>query len=173
MNTIIRRYNFDGVWHFTDRANLDSIKENNGLLSLGELERRGIQIPAPGGNEWSHDADKNKGLHEYVHLAFVDDHPMLFRAKEDSRIKDPIWLKIRCEIILGQNVRFCTDVSNKSGVAILEPGQAREEIDFEVLFTYMNWRDSEIQQRRQAAIKSEILVPSIVPVDMILGYKNG
>ncbi len=88
MNTIIKNYNFDGVWHFTDRANLDSIEKNKGLLSLGELERRGIEIPLPGGNEWSHDADRNKNLHEYVHLAFVDDHPMLFRAKEDNRIKD-------------------------------------------------------------------------------------
>jgi len=173
MNTIISKYSFDGIWHFTDKSNLDSIQKNKGLLALGELERRGIGIPSPGGNEWSHDADRIKGLDEYVHLAFVDDHPMLFRAKQEERIKDPIWLKIRSEIILGATVRFCSDVSNKSGVAILDPEQAKEEIDFDVLFTYMNWRDPEIQQRRQAAIKSEILVPRLVPIDMILGFKNG
>ncbi len=87
--------------------------------------------------------------------------------------KEPIWLKIRCEIILGQDVLFCSDVSNKFGVALFGADQAKEKIDFDVLFTYMNWRNPEIQQRRQAAIKSEILVPSIVPIDMILGFKNG
>ena len=112
MNTIISKYSFDGIWHFTDKSNLDSIQKNKGLLALGELERRGIGIPSPGGNEWSHDADRIKGLDEYVHLAFVDDHPMLFRAKQEERIKDPIWLKIRSEIILGATVRFCSDVSS-------------------------------------------------------------
>lgn len=173
MNSIINKYNFDGVWHFTDRSNLELILKNKGLLAFGELERRGIEIPSPGGNDWSHSADSIKGLDEYVHLAFVDDHPMLFRAKQEERIKDPIWLKIRSEIILGEDVRFCSDVSNKSGVAILDSEQAKEEIDFDVLFIRMDWRDPVIQQRRQAAIKSEILIPRLVPIEMILGLKNG
>jgi hypothetical protein len=173
MIAIVKKYGFDGVWHFTDKSNLDSMQKNKGILSLGELENKGITIPTPGGNDWSHDADRMKGLDEYVHLAFVDDHPMLFRARQDERIKDPVWLKIRSEIILGDGVRFCSDVSNKSGVCILDPDEAKEEIDFEVLFTYMDWRDPDIQRRRQAAIKSEILVPRMVPIEMILGYKNG
>lgn len=173
MKKIIEKYNFDGVWHFTDKSNVKSISQNGGLLSLGQLERKGITIPSPGGNQWSHDADKMKGLHEYVHLAFVDDHPMLFKAKQDDRIKEPIWLKIKAEIILGDSVLFCSDVSNKSGVDTLASKEAKKAIDFDVLFTYMDWRDPAIQSRRQAAIKSEILVPNIVPVDMILGYKNG
>jgi len=173
MKDIIRKFKFDGVWHFTDKSNVKSIAQNGGLLSLGELERKGILIPSPGGNQWSHDADKMKGLHEYVHLAFVDDHPMLFRAKQDERIKEPVWLKIKAEILLCEDVLFCSDVSNKSGVETLTPIEAKDAIDFEVLFTYMDWRDPEIQARRQAAIKSEILIPNIVRVDMILGYKNG
>jgi len=173
MNTILGKYKFDGVWHFTDRSNIESIEKNGGLLSLGALERRGIEIPVPGGNQWSHDADKTKGLHEYVHLAFIDDHPMLFISKQEGRIKDPVWLKIKSEILLEEDVLFCSDVSNKSGVPILEPKQAKTQIDFDALFTYMDWKDPEIQTRRQAAIKSEILVPNIVRNDMILGYKNG
>ncbi len=173
MKKVLDKYRFDGVWHFTDRSNLDLIVEQQGLLSLAELERKGIAIPTPGGNEWSQDADKMKGVHEYVHLAFVDDHPMLFRAKQDGRIPDPIWLKIDSSIILEKEVRFCSEVSNKSGAAILDHKEAAEKIDFEVLFTYMNWRDPEIQARRQAAIKSEILVPGFVPIEKILGYKNG
>ena len=173
MNTIIAKYKFDGIWHFTDRSNLELIQEHQGLLSLGKLESRGIEIPVPGGNQWSHDADKMNGVHEYVHLAFLDDHPMLYRAKQEGRIPNPIWLKIKSSILLEDGVRFCAEVSNKSGAAILEAEEAKERIDFDVLFTYMDWRDPEIQARRQAAIKSEILVPNFVPIEDILGFKNG
>ncbi len=104
MQSVIRKYGFDGIWHFTDRSNIELIQEHKGLLSLGEAERRGVLIPKPGGNEWSHDADKRKGVEEYVHLAFVDDHPMLFCAKQDGRITDPVWLKIKSEILLREGV---------------------------------------------------------------------
>ncbi|WP_017326246.1 DarT ssDNA thymidine ADP-ribosyltransferase family protein [Synechococcus sp. PCC 7336] len=173
MNTILAKYKFDGIWHFTDRSNLALIQEHHGLLSLGEARRRGVAIPVPGGNEWSHDADKLKGVDEYVHLAFVDDHPMLFRAKQEGRIPDPVWLKIKSSILLEEGVRYCSDVSNKSGVPILNAYEAKDQIDFDVLFTYMDWRDPDIQARRQAAIKSEILIPIFIPIEQILGLKNG
>ena len=173
MKTIIAKHKLHRVWHFTDKSNLELIEKHGGLLSFGELERRGVEIPVPGGNEWSHDADKMKDVHKYVHLAFLDDHPMLCAAKKEGRIPEPIWLKIRSSILLAEGVRFCSEVSNKSGAALLEAEEAKEQIDFEVLFTYMDWRDPEIQARRQAAIKSEILVPKCVPIEMVLGYKNG
>ena len=173
MKTILAKYKIDGIWHFTDRSNLELIEEHKGLLSLGEAERRGINIPIPGGNEWSHSADRIKELHEYVHLAFIDDHPMLFRATNEGRIPDPIWLRIKSSILLEEGVRFCSDVSNKSGVAILNTEEAVEQIDFDVLFTRMDWTDPNIQARRQAAIKSEILVPGFIPIDQILDFKNG
>lgn len=173
MKTVCRKYKFDRVWHFTDKSNLELIEEHHGLLSFGELEKRGIEIPVPGGNDWSHEADKRNGVHKYVHLAFVDDHPMLYLAKQEGRIPNPIWLIINSSILTAQDVRFCSEVSNKSGAAILEAKEAKEQIDFDVLFTYMDWRDPAIQARRQAAIKSEILVPRSVPIEKILGYKNG
>jgi hypothetical protein len=99
MQAILTRYRIDAVWHFTDRSNLALIQEHQGLLSLAESRRRGIKVPAPGGNDWSHDADEIKGVHEYVHLAFLDDHPMLYVAKKESRITDPVWLKIDASIL--------------------------------------------------------------------------
>ncbi len=173
IKTVLEQYKSDGVWHFTDRSNLELIKEHNGLLSLGELERRGIEIPRPGGNEWSHDADKLKGLHDYVHLAFLDDHPMLYSAKQDGRIAAPIWLKIQLSVLVAEGVRFCSEISNRSDAVIIGADEAKEQIDFEVLFTYMDWLDEEVQARRQAALKSEILVPDFVPIEWILGCKNG
>lgn len=173
IKTVLEQYNIDGVWHFTARSNLELIKKHNGLLSLGELERRRIEIPSPGGNQWSHDADKLKGLHDYVHLAFLDDHPMLYLAKQDGRITDPIWLKIQLSVLVAEGVRFCSEVSNKSDAVIIGAEEAKKQIDFEVLFTYMDWTDEEVQTRRQTALKSEILVPGFVPIERILSIKNG
>ena len=173
METIFKKYQFDGIWHFTDRTNLELIQEHKGLLSLGELESRGIEIPSAGGNEWSHDADKSKGLHNFVHLAFLDDHPMLYSAKQDGRIIDPVWLKIQSSVLLEEGVRFCSEVSNKSGAVIIEAEEAKEQIDFEALFAYMDWTDQEVQARRRVALKSEILVPGFVPIEKILSIKNG
>lgn len=173
VKAILKRMRIDGIWHFTDQANIDLITEQGGLLSLNQLENRQIKIPIPGGNEWSHEADKRKKLDKYVHLAFIDDHPMLYVSKQEGRLKNPLWLKIGISVLANSRVLFSTDVSNKRGVDIIDAEKAATEIDFEVLFTYMNWRDPEIQARRQAAIKSEILIPDFVPIDYILGYKNG
>lgn len=173
MKSILEKYKFDSIWHFTDKSNIQSIKKNNGLLSLGELQRKGIAIPTPGGNQWSHDADARKGVQEYVHLAFLDDHPMLYAAKQDGRIREPVWLKINSVILLGPGVRFTKDVSNKAGVQLLTSEEAAQQIDFEVLFTYMNWKDPENHARRRLALKSEILIPKHIPLNMILGTKNG
>ncbi|MBA3243069.1 MAG: DUF4433 domain-containing protein [Acidobacteria bacterium] len=60
-------------YHFTDTRNLASIAKY-GLLSLRQLSDRGIKVAAPGGNEWSHDADRHKGLDDHVHLCFMDEH---------------------------------------------------------------------------------------------------
>jgi hypothetical protein len=74
---------------------------------------------------------------------------------------------------LEDGTRFTNDVSNKSGVQILNPAIARDIIDFEVLFTRTDWTDPEIKARRMTAIKSEILISTIVPISKILAVKNG
>src|SRR5260370_4560046 len=64
------------LYHFTDRQNLPLIQKLGGLYPPSQLEARGIQIPAPGGNQWSRDADKMSGMDRYVHLCFRPNHPM-------------------------------------------------------------------------------------------------
>jgi hypothetical protein len=173
IKSIIKQYNIKIVWHFTDQSNLSLIEKHGGVLSLKELERKHITIPNPGGNSWSHDADKSKGLDKYVHLTFFADHPMFYKAKMEGRIKNPVCLKVDSSVLLNDGVHFSSDVSNKAGVEILDSRKAAAALDFEVLFTYMNWSDPVINARRQAALKSEILIPEIVPFDTILEYING
>lgn len=71
------------LFHFTDRRNLPMIRHLGGLYPYAEMRRRGLDIPAPGGNEWSHDANGLQGLDEYVHLCFRSTHPMEFTARAD------------------------------------------------------------------------------------------
>ena len=51
--------------------------------------------------------------------------------------------------------------------------EAKQLIDFEVLFTRTNWRDAAIQLRLQQAEKSEILVPDHIPLAFIRNLPNG
>ena len=132
---LFRRYAVTNFYHFTDRRNLTLIRELGGLFSLARLMERGIEIPAPGGNDWSHNADKNKGLDMYVHLCFKNNHPMEYIAHQDGRIEDSIFLRIHPEVLEFEGVMFTPDVLNKSGVRIHPIEDADEMIDFASKFS--------------------------------------
>jgi hypothetical protein len=173
LSEIFAKHDISAVWHFTDRANVPLIQEHGGLLSLRELEQRSIRVPRPGGNEWSQDADRRRELDRYVHLAFVQNHPMLYIAEKEGRIKDPVWLKIDASVLTNSGVCFCSTVSNKNGARILNHEEAAEDVDFEILFTRTDWGVRELHERRKAAEKAEILVPNMITCDKILEYVNG
>ena len=169
----LTQYKIEKLWHFTDRSNLPLIKRHGGILSLRKLRELEIEVPYPGGNDWSHDADTARGLDKYINLTLIPNHPMLYTAKQQGRILDPVWLSIRADIALHKDVRFCKTVSNRSDSEILDHARAAEELDLEALFTYMDWSDPEVHARRRNAEKSEVLIPDLVPVDKILGFQNG
>ena len=127
----------------------------------------------PGGNQWSHDADALKGMDRYIHLCLKPNHPMEFRAREEGRIKESIFLQVHPEVLEWEGVKFTPDVSNKAGVAIHSIEEAKQLIDFEVLFTRTDWRNLVIQHRLQRAEKSEILVPDHIPISFIRNIPNG
>jgi hypothetical protein len=161
------------LYHFTDRRNLQLIREYGGLYPSDVLKKMGVDIPAPGGNEWSQSADELREMGRYVHLCFRATHPMEFRAREDGRIGDSIFLQIHPEVLQWEGVRFTPDVANKSGVSIHTIEEARHVIDFEVLYTRTNWNDPVIKLRLQQAEKCEILVPKYIPINLIRNLPNG
>jgi hypothetical protein len=161
------------LYHFTDRRNLPLIRKHGGLYPMSKLRKKNIEVPAPGGNEWSQDADGIKGMDEYVHLCFRNTHPMEYVARQDGRIKDTIFLQIHADVLLWDGVKFTPDVSNKSGVKVYTMEQAKKIIDFEVLYTRTDWRDAEVQKRLQQAEKYEILVPKKIPLELIRNLPNG
>jgi hypothetical protein len=161
------------LFHFTDLRNLPMIRELGGLYPYAELRRRGIEIPAPGGNEWSHDADGMRGLDEYVHLCFRKNHPMEHIARREDRIQDSIFLEVHPEVLQWQGVLFTPDVSNKKGVQQYPMTEATNMIDYEVLTKWMDWKDPAIKARLSQAEKCEILVPRFIPLELIRNLPHG
>ena len=161
------------LYHFTDRRNLTSIREVGGLYSLVKLKEMGVEIAAPGGNDWSHEADADKGLDRFVHLCFRNVHPMEFVARQEGRIADSIFLHVHPAVLEADGVMFTRDVSNKKGVTLHSLEEAKDMIDFEVLYTRTDWRDPKINERLLQAEKCEILVPDFISLELIRNLPNG
>jgi hypothetical protein len=167
------RYQVTHFYHFCDRRNLPLIRELGGLYSLEKLEEMGVTIPAPGGNDWSHDADRMKGLHQYVHLCLRNNHPMEYIARQEGRIQDSIFLQVSAAVLQMEGLKYTEDVSNKSGVVVRTIEEARDLIDFEVAYTRTDWKNAAVKQRLDNCEKCEILVPDFIPLDLIRNIPNG
>lgn len=68
---------------------------------------------------------------------------------------------------------FTDGVSNKSDVSIHSLEEAKDLIDFEVLYNKLDWRDPKINERLKQAEKCEILVPDFIPLKLIRNLHNG
>jgi hypothetical protein len=162
------------LFHFTDRRNLSSIEKHGGLFSCALLNEKGIEIPAPGGNDWSHQADAYKGMDRYVHLCFRPTHPMEHNARIDGRIVSSIFLNIHTDVLKIADVKFTAGVSNKSDVETYSIEEAMEIIDFDMLYGgWKDWNDPGVQARLQQVEKYEILVPDHIPFNLILNFPHG
>jgi hypothetical protein len=161
------------LYHFTDRRNLPFIRENGGLHPLSVLENAGIEIPAPGSDEGSRYVDRQRDLHKYVHRCFKNNHPMEHVARQQGRIGDTIFLQIHPSVLEWEGVLFCPMMANSNNATFHSMEEARGMIDFEVLYSYTNWKDPSVQDRLQAAEKYEILVPGAIPLDLIRNLPNG
>jgi hypothetical protein len=104
------------LYHLTDSRNVASIRELGGLWSTARLKDMKVGFHS-GGNQHGLDADKLFGMDQYVHLCFSKSHPMAHLAEKDGRIEKLQWLVIDDPdaIFKINGVRYCAEVSNKSG----------------------------------------------------------
>jgi hypothetical protein len=156
------------LYHFTDRSNLPKIREIGGLRSWASLKAGGIQVANPGGNQQSHEMDEERGLDHYVHLCLTTSHPMKYVAQNDGRLPNPTYLAISPIVLNMNGVLFTADVANKIGVEPISRASANETFDFQVLYSWTNWSDPEVQARRQRAEKYEVLVPNFISLEYIV-----
>lgn len=164
----LRRFGITSFYHFTDTRNLASIGAHGGLLPWSRVKGK---VVAPGGNDWSHDADAIKGQDQYVHLCFLPEHPMEFAAKRDGRIVESRFLRIDPSIIHTSGILFSSDVANKSGIPTLGLAEAVAKMDFEIIATaHKKWLDPPLFERKKIACKYEMLVPCKIPLSLISGF---
>ena|ERR1035438_1788955 len=98
---------------------------------------------------------------------------MEYVARQEGRINDTIFLEVHASVIHWEGVFFVPGMANTTGITFHTMEEARELIDFEVLYTSKNWSDPTVQQRLQAAEKYEILVPKAIPLDLIRNLPDG
>lgn len=136
---------------------------------MSEIKQLGLSV-VTGGNKWSLDADVSKGMDRYVHLCFMSQHPMEFRAKEERRIEVSRFLRIDPSVLRLSGVLISTNVSNKADAAYGPAESVIEEVDQEVIYTKTDWKNAAIKARLLAAKKCEILVPQSVPTEYIKSF---
>ena len=161
---------FNYFYHFTDKNNLNSVRER-GLLCTKELRRLGIfKRVVPGGDAASQASDTKNGTDQFVCLCFTNTHPMCHVASHrDVDPIDPTWLSINPEIIKAKGVLITDAPSNQSGVVPQNPSAALDNLHLDAIYNFIDWgKHPEAYAQRIIAEKYEILVPTQVVVDYIV-----
>jgi hypothetical protein len=167
----LEKYGISSVYHFTDKANIDSI-ENYGLQSLNNILNMNIPVKHFGAEELSHQLDKLNGLDKYVHLSFIKDHPMYHVAKRRGNIKNPVWIEIDTSVLFQENTLFCDKVANQTNSNIFKINNISKYIDFDIL-TNNSYLSGDSWQERKETRKAEIMVYNKINTNLIKGITNG
>ena len=157
------------LYHFTDRANIKSIIENNGLYSWKACEQKGITISKPGGSNTSRFLDSSRGLENYVRLSFTRDHPMMYVAKKEGRISDPVILEIDLSVVNRYGTLYADRNATKNGVIIKEGYEGAKNIHFQTVkrTDYFN-----IDPAEKEFYQAEVLVKGMVPISCIKNIES-
>jgi hypothetical protein len=155
------------LYHFTDRSNIRIIKEQKGLYSWDSLERRGIQVPYPGGNDLSRRLDLGKNLHDYVRVCLHPNHPMKYIACKEGRIPNPTILEIDPEVLLWATTLY-SNVNAAAGNANIGSTFTQfSQIDFD-LCNSGKWTC----EREKHYFQAEILIKKFLPIEFILNIND-
>lgn len=166
---ILKKYDINKLYHFTDRDNLDSIVSNGGLYSWADCEAKGINIPKPGGSSFSRDLDMRDGLQSYVRLSFTTKHPMMFVAMNDGRISNPIMLEIDLDVISDESTMFADRNATKTGAKVGSDIEAFRAIHFDSLKANTHF---DLPAEEQMFYQAEVLVKNHIPLSAITNLSS-
>src|SRR5262245_42441 len=120
-NAIISEFNRHGrqaLYHFSDDRNTPLMVERGGLYSADLLEAMGVVVPAYGGDENSRNSDRANGMDEYVHLCFLPQSPMEYRARQAGRLGSVTFHEIDLDVLREDGVKFVPGFSNMNGIPV-------------------------------------------------------
>lgn len=157
------------LYHFTDRANLPSIKKNGGLYSWWKADELGIEVPMPGGIGFGRDLDRRYGLQNYVRVCFTKQHPMLYIAKREGRIINPVILEIKLEVAFLRETRFSNMNATKNGHQQGLTLGDLERIRFDLV---LQPNQFDISDAERHLYQAEILVLEKISLEYITNINN-
>jgi len=157
------------LYHFTDRSNIAMIKKMGGLYSWDYLERKGVNIPKPGGDQLSRMLDQRYGLHNYVRTSFCSNHPMMYVAKNQGRIDDPIVLEIDPAIVTLKSTLFSDMNATKTGHHKGNSLSDLKKVKFDVCTqrNHFNLSDED-----KPYYQAEVMVLEFIPVKYIMNLNK-
>jgi hypothetical protein len=164
INQLLDDNNIQQFYHFTDRSNIDSILRNGGLISWKDCEEQGITIHCPGGESLSRSLDSRSGLEDYVRVSFVKDLPMLFIAKKEGRISDPVILRIDREVATWTGTLYSDQNATKTGAHI---GYNLSDLKY-VKFNVFRQSYFDLEDDKKHYYSAEVLVHHRIPTEYIL-----
>ena len=158
--SILQAHGVKTLFHFTDAANLASIRAN-GLMSASNLLESKINSRM-NSDQLSRHLDKSLGLENYVRLSFNDKNPMMFVALKQERVSDLVVLQIKLEVVSRPNVLFTDCNATRRGA---KKSSSPEVVRFDVVKAKDQFAvPTELKHFYQA----EVLVPSPIPPNLIL-----
>ena len=157
------------LYHFTDRANIKSIKEHGGLYSWHYCDKHSIIIPYQGGGSLSRDLDRRYSLQDYVRLSFTRNHPMRFVAEKEGRIQNAINLEISLDVCYFQETRFANMNATKTGHS-----QGKNLIDLQNIHfkTVKRPNHFDLDESEKSYFQAEILIKTWIPIKYITNINN-
>ena len=156
---VLRNHGIRHLYHFTDASNLPSIKKT-GLMTASDLLKAAIPSQM-NSDESSRKLDQNAGLEGFVRLSFCEKNPMMYVAKKEGRICNPVVLRIKLEVVSRPGVLFsdCNATRHDAKVSDLP-----DVVRFDTVKA-KNYFD--IPELLRHYYQAEVLVPSPLPAHLI------
>ena len=156
---VLQRNGIKKLYHFTDAANVESIRQH-GLLSASCLLSRSLPT-VMNSDELSRGLDRAQGLDGYVRLSFNDKNPMQFKAMQEKRVSKLVMLKISLQVVSRPNVMFSDcNATRTDAVKSLKPDIVR--------FDVVRAKDQfSVMPSLRQYYQAEVLVPSPIPPHLI------
>jgi len=156
----LSNFGINSIYHFTDKANLKSI-EKYGIQSLFNIESKHINVSHYGAESLSHDLDRKRGLDKFVHISFIQDHPMYHVAKKRNTIITPVWIELDLSILFDDRTLFCDKVANQNNANIFKLKKIFKYINFETLVYEKDF------SKKVEARKAEIMINDSININLI------
>lgn len=159
------------LYHFTDIRNIPSIKRHGGLLSWSYCDKHGILIPKPGGIGFGRQLDVRKNLQDYVRLSFTRNHPMMYVAKKEGRITNPVILLIDIKAAFIKDTLF----SNKNATIEREHVNIGGTIDDlkQIHFNSVKARTHfDLDDDERSYFQAEVMIRTFLPKEYIVNLDN-